>query len=188
MVWAQVLQPGDVAVDATCGNGHDTLFMAQRVGQGGAVYAIDLQESAVASTRQLLQQQLPPEACPQLHLLQGCHSQLQALVGSNVAKLVAFNLGYLPGGDKGIVTAADSTAAAVEAALEVVCPGGLVSVMCYIGHPGGLEEYERVRALAAGLSPSYWTSSELKLVNRPTAPVMLLLWRRPDVQEQQARR
>jgi hypothetical protein len=52
--------------------------------------------------------------------------------------------------------------------------------MCYIGHPGGLEEYEQVRALLAGLSPSYWTSSELKLVNRPTAPVMLLLWRRPD--------
>jgi hypothetical protein len=77
------------------------------------------QESAVQSTRQLLQQQLPPEASPQLHLLQGCHSQLQALVGSNVAKLVAFNLGYLPGGDKGIVTSAASTVAAVEAALEV---------------------------------------------------------------------
>jgi hypothetical protein len=60
--------------------------------------------------------------------------------------------------------------------------------MCYIGHPGGLEEYEQVRALLAGLSPSYWTSSELKLVNRPTAPVMLLLWRRPEVHEQQTRR
>ncbi|KAF6258318.1 putative rRNA methylase-domain-containing protein [Scenedesmus sp. NREL 46B-D3] len=187
MVWAQVLQPGDVAVDATCGNGHDTLFMAQRVGPCGAVYAIDLQESAVASTRQLLQQQLPADASPQLHLLQGCHSQLQELVGSNLAKLVAFNLGYLPGGDKGIVTSAGSTVAAVEAALEVVCPGGLVSIMCYIGHPGGLEEYEQVRSLLAGLSPSHWTSSELKLVNRPTAPVMLLLWRRTDVQQQVSR-
>lgn len=71
--------------------------------------------------------------------------------------------------------------------LQVVCPGGLVSIMCYIGHPGGLEEYEQVRSLLAGLSPSHWTSSELKLVNRPTAPVMLLLWRRTDVQQQVSR-
>jgi hypothetical protein len=83
---------------------------------------LHLQESAVQSTRQLLQQQLPAEASPQLHLLQGCHSQLQALVGSNLAKLVAFNLGYLPGGDKGIITSASSTVAAVEAALEVRLP------------------------------------------------------------------
>lgn len=64
--------------------------------------------------------------------------------------------------------------------LQVVRPGGLVSIMCYIGHEGGLEEYEAVRDLLAGLSPSYWTSSELRLLNRPSAPVLLLLWRRPD--------
>lgn len=52
--------------------------------------------------------------------------------------------------------------------------------MCYIGHPGGLEEYEAVRDMLGGLSPSYWTSSELRLLNRPSAPVLLLLWRRPD--------
>eukprot|EP00882_Tetradesmus_deserticola_P030757 GHRQ01034690.1.p3 GENE.GHRQ01034690.1~~GHRQ01034690.1.p3 ORF type:complete len:100 (-),score=34.94 GHRQ01034690.1:256-555(-) len=76
---------------------------------------------------------------------------------------------------------------ACAACLQVVCPGGLVSIMCYIGHPGGVEEYEQVRALLAGLSPSYWTSSELKLVNRPTAPVMLLLWRRTEMQQQVSR-
>jgi hypothetical protein len=64
--------------------------------------------------------------------------------------------------------------------LQVVRPGGLVSIMCYIGHEGGLEEYEAVKDLLAGLSPSYWTSSELRLLNRPSAPVLLLLWRRPD--------
>eukprot|EP00878_Enallax_costatus_P043655 GHUV01051697.1.p1 GENE.GHUV01051697.1~~GHUV01051697.1.p1 ORF type:complete len:137 (+),score=48.76 GHUV01051697.1:34-411(+) len=122
---------------------------------------------------------------PELHLQQGCHSQMQQLVGSNVAKLVAFNLGYLPGGDKRIITQAGSTLQAVEAALEVVCPGGLISIMCYIGHPGGLEEYEQVRDLLAGLSPNYWTSSELRLVNRPTAPIMLLLWRRQNAQSLQ---
>eukprot|EP00879_Flechtneria_rotunda_P019227 GHRR01020188.1.p1 GENE.GHRR01020188.1~~GHRR01020188.1.p1 ORF type:complete len:220 (+),score=80.15 GHRR01020188.1:216-875(+) len=118
MVWAQVLQPGDIAVDATCGNGNDTLFLAQLVGPTGTVYGIDLQASAVESTKDFLQQHLAA-AKPQLHIMQGCHSQMQQLVGSNLAKIVAFNLGYLPGGEKSITTQAGSTIAAVEAALEV---------------------------------------------------------------------
>lgn len=77
------------------------------------------QASAVASTRQLLELSLPPPQQPTLRLHQSCHSQLQALVGSNTAALVAFNLGYLPGGDKKLITRTDSTTAAVEAALEV---------------------------------------------------------------------
>lgn len=77
------------------------------------------QASAVAATTQLLQSSLPDTQRPQLHIHEACHSQLQALVGSNVASLVAFNLGYLPGGDKGVITRTDSTLAAVEAALEV---------------------------------------------------------------------
>eukprot|EP00775_Hariotina_reticulata_P010936 gene10936-11090_t len=180
MLWAQVIAPGDTVVDATCGNGNDTLFMAQQVGPAGRVFAIDLQASAVQSTRVCLDERLPASAQPRLELIQGCHSHMQQLVGSNVAKLVTFNLGYLPGGDKSITTQSGSTLAAVEAALEVVCPGGLVSIMAYIGHPGGLEEYEQVKGLLQSLSPVYWTSSELRLINRPTAPVLLLLWRRPD--------
>lgn len=78
-----------------------------------------VQASAVASTRQLLESSLPPPQQPTLHLHQSCHSQLQALVGSTTAALVTFNLGYLPGGDKKLITRTDSTTAAVEAALEV---------------------------------------------------------------------
>lgn len=73
----------------------------------------------MAATRQLLQSSLPAPQLPALHLHTSCHSQLQALVGSNRAALVAFNLGYLPGGDKALITRSDSTTAAVEAALEV---------------------------------------------------------------------
>lgn len=62
-----------------------------------------------------------------------------------------------------------------------------MSIMAYIGHPGGLEEYEQVTALLAGLTPTYWTSSELRLLNRPSAPVLLLLWRRLDWQALHAR-
>lgn len=81
-----------------------------------------------------------------------------------------------------------SQTGSVVYSVQVVRPGGLVSIMCYVGHPGGLEEYEAVRDMLAGLSPSYWTSSELRLLNRPSAPVLLLLWRRPDAASAGARR
>lgn len=99
-------------------------------------------------------------------------------MGSNLARVVAFNLGYLPGGDKGVTTATPSTLAAVEAALEVVTSGGVVSVLAYTGHPGGLEEYEAVKQLIAELPPAYWVVMEHRLLNRPRAPILLLAWRR----------
>ncbi|KXZ52894.1 hypothetical protein GPECTOR_8g274 [Gonium pectorale] len=152
-----VLRPGDTAVDATCGNGHDTLFLAQAVGPSGHVHGFDIQEAALAATRERVGSGLPPGAAPRLALHATCHSRLQELAGSAVARVVAFNLGYLPGaGDKRIVTAASTTVAAVEAAFEVVMPGGLITILCYVGHPGGQEEYEAVRDLVAALSPSYW--------------------------------
>ncbi|KAF8069480.1 RPL24B [Scenedesmus sp. PABB004] len=161
MVWASVLRPGDLAIDATCGNGNDTLFLASAVGPRGAVVGVDVQAAAVDATRALLADRLPPGGAPRVDLHVACHSQLQALVGSNVARVVAFNLGYLPrGADKTVATRRETTLAAVEAALEVVVPGGLVSIMAYVGHPGGLEEYEQP-SRALDMAPTQASGQEL---------------------------
>ncbi|GFR43699.1 hypothetical protein Agub_g4809, partial [Astrephomene gubernaculifera] len=219
-VWAQVLRPGDIAVDATCGNGHDTLFLAQAVGPTGHVYGYDIQEAAISSTRQRLLSHLGTqqvERCVTLRL--GCHSELMqqrgaegvaaadgeaatvtaeaAAAGAAAAgagqpgacgpgpasvRVVTFNLGYLPGSaDKGRVTRGDTTTAAIRGALQLLQPGGVVSVLAYVGHPGGQGEYEAVRELLGGLSPAQWVASETRLLNRPSAPILLLLWRRSDV-------
>ncbi|KAG2499089.1 hypothetical protein HYH03_003272 [Edaphochlamys debaryana] len=175
--WTQFLRPGDTVVDATCGNGHDTLFLAQAVGPSGHVIAFDIQEAAISATRQRLEASLPPGRLPRLELHAACHSRLQELAGSGVARLVVFNLGYLPGADKSLITSTATTSAALEAALEVVEPGGLISILCYVGHPGGMEEYNAVRQICAELKPAYWATSETRLLNRPTAPVLVLLWR-----------
>jgi hypothetical protein len=65
----------------------------------------------------------------------------------------------------------------------VLQPGGLLTIMAYTGHPGGKEEFDAVEALLQGLSPAYWVSSEVRLVNRPSAPVLLMVWRRSDAAE-----
>jgi tRNA G37 N-methylase Trm5 len=59
VAWARLfigeaLLPGSVAVDATAGNGHDTLFLAGAVGPSGRVYAFDIQPAALEATSALL--------------------------------------------------------------------------------------------------------------------------------------
>jgi hypothetical protein len=180
--WSQILREGDVCVDATSGNGHDALFLAQAVGPSGQVYAFDLQSAAIESTRNTVEQALPPESRPTMHYLPQCHSSLHEVVGSHKARLVAFNLGYLPGGDKSVITRQESTLAAVEAAFEVLHPGGLLSILAYTGHDNGPEEYAAVASLLEQLPPKYWVSTQIKVMNRPTAPVLLLAWKR-DLEE-----
>jgi predicted methyltransferase len=196
MAWAQVLRPGDAAVDATAGNGHDTLALAELVGPSGRVWAFDVQEAALESTRARLEAArasaaaagipsaataaaaLQPPA-DDVRLVHACHSRMQEFAGSCAAKVVAFNLGYLPaGGDKSVATRANTTTLALEAALEVLVPGGLLTVVAYTGHPGGREEYEAAAALLAELSPAHFVVAETRLLNRLTAPLLLTAYRR----------
>ena len=186
--WSQILRSGDTVVDATCGNGHDTVFLAQSIGSQGQTYAFDLQESATTSTRTVIETSIPSDSRPEMHYVTGCHSKLQEVVGSNRARLICFNLGYLPGGDKNVITTQDSTLAAVEAALEVLHPGGLLSILSYTGHDGGMDEYAAVSALLEKLPTAYWVSSQIKLLNRPTAPVLLLAWKREIKSEVERRK
>jgi predicted methyltransferase len=181
--WSQILRSGDVVVDATAGNGHDALFLSKAVGPSGQVYAFDLQPTAIESTINTIEEGLPPELRPKMHYLAQCHSTLHEVVGSHKARLVAFNLGYLPGGDKSVITRQASTLAAVEAAFEVLHPGGLLSILAYTGHENGPEEFAAVASLLEQLPPKYWVSTQMKVMNRPTAPVLLLAWKR-DLEEE----
>lgn len=134
------LKVGDLTIDATAGNGHDTRFLAQQVGESGQVIAIDVQESAIASTRrQLVEAALAERA----HLHQGDHAiVLEALIRqhSSAAAAVVFNLGYLPGSDKRIQTHADPTLRALNASAHLLRPHGLLCVTAYRAHPGGEAE------------------------------------------------
>ena len=144
---AEVIGPGDLCLDATAGNGLDTLFLAQRAGDTGAVHAMDVQKDALRITARLLEQHHVRERVT-THL--ACHSQMEAVLpGTEKGRIraITFNLGYLPKGDKSITTRKETTLPAVRNAYDWLAENGVLSVLCYRGHPGGKAEEKAVRKL-----------------------------------------
>lgn len=139
------LAAGDRVIDATMGNGHDTLLLARLVAPNGRVAAFDIQPAAVENTRQRLTEAGLLDNVT-LHLVS--HDRLLTTLGPDWPGRVAavtFNLGYLPGGDKSLITRARTTVAALDQALGTLHPGGLLSLMLYRGHPGANEETAAVQ-------------------------------------------
>lgn len=153
IAWEMVrvgLQPGATAIDATAGNGHDTRFLAECVGERGRVFAFDIQPEAIEATRAAIM------GFANVTLIQRNHAELGDAIppefhGSIGAAM--FNLGYLPGGDKTKTTRPDSTVMALRAAFRLLREGGIVTVLAYTGHPGGAEEAEAVAQWVNATTP-----------------------------------
>ena len=144
-----VLAPGDRAIDATMGNGHDTALLCSLVGPEGRVYAFDVQPAALEATRRRLAEEgLAGQA--ELFLLG--HEHMRETVGEPV-KAIVFNLGWLPGGDHRITTLTETTLPAIQQALALLMPMGVLVICVYPGHPEGEKEQEMVTRLLSSLSP-----------------------------------
>ncbi len=167
---AQVLQEGDLAVDGTAGNGHDTLFLASKVGPHGKVYAFDIQEAAILKTRERLRQEGLED---RVVLLQKGHERLREYVSEKI-KVAMFNLGYLPGGDHKITTKPSTTLAALKQVLEILEEGGLVSVVVYRGHEGGTEEGKELCSFVETLDPKKWDVVKIEYPNRSAKSPFLI--------------
>lgn len=151
----QFVSEGDVVIDATAGAGRDTLFLAQQVGPTGHVHTFDIQAQALSQTRQRLMGYL--KNLVTLH--QANHQELLERLPVEHHQAIAavmFNLGYLPQGDPAIKTTSASTLNALQQSVELLRPGGVLSVIAYTGHPGGLEEAERVAEFFAQLVSPDW--------------------------------
>jgi SAM-dependent methyltransferase len=166
------VRPGDRVADATCGNGHDTLLLARLVGPGGKVWAFDLQEEALTKTRKLLD---GAGCLAQTELLAVGHERLAEYVQEPL-RAVVFNLGYLPGGDKGLVTRPEQTLAALDQATRLLLPGGVITISVYTGHLGGAEEGEAVEKWASAFAAEEFNVWRSRQLNRPpTAPYLVLV-------------
>jgi predicted methyltransferase len=143
--WVTAALPeGGFAVDATVGNGYDTLFLADRVGKNGRVLGFDVQKMALNNASEILRF---AGTIDRVRLVLGCHSGLgRALIGYPRVDAAMFNLGYLPRGDRRIVTRPSTTIPAIAAVLERLAPNGRISILAYRGHPEGPEEYQAIHA------------------------------------------
>jgi 23S rRNA U2552 (ribose-2'-O)-methylase RlmE/FtsJ len=166
------LGEGDVAVDFTMGNGNDTLFLSETVGATGKVYAFDIQEEALVSTRNHLIENGAPE---NYTLICASHHRVKEFVDGPI-KAGMFNLGYLPrSGRKAVTTMRETTMPAVEAAISLLAPDGVLIVAIYPGHDEGRLEGEMLREYFATLSRFRICASEFRILNSPTSPYFFLI-------------
>lgn len=167
---AAALKNGGRAVDATCGNGHDTVFLAEHVGPHGLVQAFDIQPQAILATRQRLTE---AGLLERVQLIEASHANIESYCHENL-QAVMFNLGYLPGGNHAVVTQPESTLTALRFAAEKLNSGGIITVVAYTGHEGGMDEFKAVRHFAAALPQQRFTVLEYSFINQVNHPPLLL--------------
>lgn len=147
------VRPGAAVLDATAGNGHDALFLAQLVGAQGSVTALDVQPAAVAATNARLQ----AHGCTWAHAKCDTHANLADYAPLHGFDAVMFNLGYLPGADHTLFTQPDVSVPAMRTALEHLRAGGVMTACLYAGGAQGTRERDAVLELLRSLPTAQYT-------------------------------
>lgn len=170
---AKSIREGSHVIDATQGNGFDTLFLAQQVGASGHVFGFDVQPQALAATQTLLQHQ----PCQQSFFLAGHETMAKHIPNAlhGHIQAIMFNLGWLPNSDKSVITRANTTILALEQSLQLLAPNGRLSIMLYPGHHGGDAEAAQVISWlgAKHLHPINFKLQQIDVPKRPKAPILL---------------
>lgn len=160
------LENGMIAVDATIGNGNDTLQLAIGVGNNGKVYGFDIQRLAIENTRQLL---INNNIKSRVQLIHDSHEKLLEYIDEKI-DLAIFNLGYLPKGDHSIITNSRSTIKAMESVLNNLNENGILIIVVYYGHEGGKKEKEDVEIYLNNLDQKRFTVLKMDFINQINNP------------------
>lgn len=163
----EVISELDIVIDATCGNGHDTLFLSKLAGK---VYAFDIQEEAIKSTETLLKEQ----NIKNVTLIHDSHISFQKHNIQN-PKVIMYNLGYLPGSDQTVTTMADSTIQSIKDGLDILLIKGLISITVYPGHEEGLQESRDLESFVSSLPSSHYNVLKYKMLNKNKSPYNILI-------------
>ena len=164
---------GGVYVDATMGNGHDTLFLCEMAGENGSVWAFDIQDQAVEATGNLLFRNGYDK---NIHLIKDGHENMDRYLQEQTADVICFNFGYLPGGDHSIATHARTSVTAIEKGLTILKSGGMMSLCIYSGGDTGFEEKDHILQYIKELPSAMYTVIVNEYYNRrnhPPLPVFI---------------
>ncbi|MBO8156693.1 MAG: methyltransferase domain-containing protein [Bacillaceae bacterium] len=169
----QSVKPGEFVIDATAGNGYDTVMLASLVGPSGHVFSFDIQKQAVDNTVSRLKEQHLEQAT----VIHDGHEHLEDYLPEealfNLGGAI-FNLGYLPGSDKQVVTIPETTIAAVESILKHLKEERLCVLVVYHGHPGGEEEKNALLQYLSELDQKTYQVLKYQFINQKNNPPFLL--------------
>jgi ubiquinone/menaquinone biosynthesis C-methylase UbiE len=166
----KTVKEGDTVIDATAGNGGDTLFLAQLVGPSGRVYSFDIQQTALDRTLERLN---AAGLENRVSLILDGHQNMDAYIGENV-KAVMFNLGYLPGGDHSIGTRAETTEEALEKAMRLLEVNGVITAVVYYGGDSGFDEKDHILEYIRHIDHRKFSVMRNEFVNQVNCPPILL--------------
>ncbi len=172
-IFKEFVGPGDTVVDATCGNGWDTLTLAYLLKGKGKLVSYDIQQQALDAARKLLEDNLSEAEREIITLKLASHEDLE----EEGAKIIHYNLGYLPKGDKQITTVKETSLASIKKALTLVADNGVITIVCYPGHEEGKEETACIESFAEELDPRDWLVQHYYIMNRKKTPRLLVIRR-----------
>ncbi|MGN1132930.1 MAG: tRNA (mnm(5)s(2)U34)-methyltransferase [Oscillospiraceae bacterium] len=167
-------EPDGIYIDATMGNGNDTLFLCELAGEIGKVTAFDIQKTAFENTEKLLKKNNMFERAK---LIMDGHENIDKYFAENSADVICFNFGYLPGGDHSIATRADTSLQAINKSLNILKPGGIMSLCVYSGGDTGFEEKNAILSLMELLPSDKFTvilNTYYNRKNNPPIPIFIL--------------
>lgn len=176
--WGRHLKKGSIVIDATCGNGHDSLILAKAALNDieGALYCIDLQEMAIETTKNRLKETLSESVFKKISFFCQSHEVFPPIITS--CDLIVYNLGYLPGASHTITTKESSTLNSLKQGLSLLNMGGMISITCYPGHEAGFKEKQALLEYSASLSPLEYLVCHHQIENRRLAPSLLVIFKK----------
>ena len=167
---SSIVEKGDTVVDATAGNGNDTLFLAELVGEEGMVYSFDIQKQALSSTDKKLQEK---QLKSRVKLINDGHQNIKKYITEPI-KAIMFNLGYLPGGNHSIGTKGCTTIEAIKGGMELLTVHGIISIVVYYGGDSGFDEKNEVMDFIKTIDYKKYTVMRTDFVNQINCPPILI--------------
>lgn len=165
-----ILKSGDSVIDATCGNGHDSVFIGEKIGQEGHLFCFDTQAIAIINTQKALQILTHQPTC---YFFNASHESFSRFITSKV-DCVFYNLGYLPSGDKSIITTAETTIKSIQSAFPLLKPNGIISIISYLAHDLK-NEFQLLRSFLLDLDQNQFSITETNFILRKTSPVLFII-------------
>lgn len=166
------VKEGDCCIDATAGNGNDTLVLCELVGPTGSVIAFDIQEQAIANTKKRLQEHGVLERA---NVVLDSHTNMKNYAKEDSVSCITFNFGYLPGGDHALATKKESSIEAIYEGLRLLKKGGMMSLCIYSGGDSGFEERDAILEELKQMDRKKYLVIVSEYYNRPNNPPIPVL-------------